>query len=46
MTQKFGEAFIKVKKINSKIKKLTREKSFQILISDFHQSSKFKSVIE
>ena len=47
MTQKFGEAFIKVKKINSKIKKLTREKSFQILILDFSSIVKIpKSIIE
>ena len=35
MKQKFGEAFIKVKKINLKIKKLTRKKNFQILIFKF-----------
>ena len=35
MKQKFGEAFVKVKKINSKIKKLTRKKNFQILIFKF-----------
>tara|TARA_B100001250_G_C19785044_1_gene783728 strand:- start:205 stop:519 length:315 start_codon:yes stop_codon:yes gene_type:complete len=35
MKQKFGEVFIKVKKINSKIKKLTREKNFKILILKF-----------
>ena len=35
MKQKFGEAFIKVKKINLKIKKLTRQKNFQILILKF-----------
>ena len=35
MKQKFGEAFIKVKKINLKIKKLTRKKNFKILIFKF-----------
>ena len=35
MKQKFGQAFLEVKNINSNIKKLTQKKSFQILISKF-----------
>ena len=40
MKQKFGEELLKVKKINSKIKKLTRKKNYQILIFKF--SSMFR----
>ena len=35
MKQKFGQAFLEVKNINSNIKKLTQKKIFQILISKF-----------
>mgnify|MGYP001402578769 FL=1 len=47
MTKKFGKAFEKVKKINNKIKKYTKEKYLGFLINEFSNTFKIpKYVIE
>ena len=47
MTKKFGKAFKKVKKINNKIKKYTKEKYLGFLINEFSNNFKIpKYVIE
>lgn len=47
MTKKFGKAFKKVKKINNKIKKYTKEKYLGFLINEFSNTFKIpKYVIE